>query len=203
DGALRAVATNSVHEMTLVARNSSFGDKFTLTSAALGGEATGRSHLMGRLEVQFGPRFGDAVPVAITALTPGALMAPLPDSPLAAAFPGRLSPGPIGHDEHLRFPLRNYFLDGVALVDDPFDLAVGALDLTSGRLINQLLRRGFIAQDLFYALVRVEPRTPQSSFFFRGPALLEPSGDGGLRFRFRGGVSIPYPEGFRFPQPDL
>jgi hypothetical protein len=194
---------NTVHELTLTARNSSFGDKFTLNSAELGGGATGRSHLMGRLEIQFGPRFGDAMPIAIAGLSPGALMAPPPDSPLTAAFPGRLSPGPLGHDEHLHFPLRNYFLDGVALVDDPFDLAVGAVDLRTGRLLSQLLRRGFIAQDLFYALIRVEPRTPQSSFFFRGPALFESAGDGTVRFRFRGGVSIPYPEGFRFPGPDL
>ena len=54
-----ALPENSLCEMTLVTRRSSFGDRFTLNSLELGGPATGRSHLLGRLLIQTGERFGD------------------------------------------------------------------------------------------------------------------------------------------------
>jgi hypothetical protein len=94
-------------------------------------------------------------------------------------------------------------LDDLSILDDPFDICVGALDLRNGRSINQLLHRAFISQDLIFALLRVEPRTPKDSFFFRGPALLQKGAHGSLVFRFEGIVAIPYPEGFRFPRPDF
>jgi hypothetical protein len=143
------------------------------------------------------------MPVAVWFLAPGGVLGLEPPAPLAALFPGRLSPGPVGHDEHLRFPMRNYFVDGATLVDDPFDVSVGAVDLRSGRFINQLLHRGFIAQDLFFSLLRVEPRTPRTSFLFRGPAALDWLPSGHLVFRLRAGVRVPYPAGFAFPAPDL
>jgi hypothetical protein len=99
--------------------------------------------------------------------------------------------------------LRTYFLDAVNFLDDPFDLAVGALDLRTGGFLNEVLRRGFIGQNVFFALVRVEPRTPQSSFFFRGPARLEKETGGEIVFRLKSEVHILYPEGFLFPAPDL
>jgi hypothetical protein len=168
----------------------------------LGGDATGRSHLLGRAEVQFGVRSGNSVPVVVTVLGPGGLLKGLEPSPISQAFPGRLSIGPLGCDEFLRFPLRSYFLEGVSLVDDPFDISVGAVDLRSGRLLADLLHRGFLEQDLFLALLRIEPRTPKSSFYFRGPARFERTGAGTV-MRFKGHTIIPYPQGFRFPQPDL
>jgi hypothetical protein len=203
DSPLTAVPFNSIAELTLLTHNSSFGDAFTLASDSLGGRAKGRSHVLGRLEVQFGERFGDSVSVALASLAPGGLFADTVPEPLAQAFPGRLSPGPIGHDEFLRFPLRTYFLDAVNFLDDPFDLAVGAVDLRSGDFLGEVLRRGFIGQDLFFALVRVEPRTPPSSFFFRGPARLETGPAGDAHFRLAAEVHIPYPPGFLFPAPDL
>jgi hypothetical protein len=136
-------------------------------------------------------------------MTPGGLLGQQPPAPLALLFPGRLSPGPVGHDEHLRFPIRNYFLDAVTLVDDPFDFSVGAVDLGSGRFLNEVLHRGFIGQDLFFSLIRVEPRTPRASFLFRGPAVLRTGPRGDLLFRQRAVVRIPYPAGFGFPAPDL
>jgi hypothetical protein len=193
---------NSLCELTLCTRRSSFGDRFTLNSPELGGQATGRSHLLGRLLLQTGERFGDAMPVVVSLLGPGGLLGQSPPSPLAAVFPGRLSPGPVGHDEFLRFPTRNYFLDGVTLLDDPFDLSVGAVDLRTGRFINQLLHRGFIGQDLFFSLIRIEPRTPQSSFLFRGNAAIA-GGKESPTLRFRTIVRVPYPAGFLFPAPDL
>jgi hypothetical protein len=193
---------NTVQEFTLFSHNTSFGDFFHLNTPELG-RAQGRSQLMGRLQVQFGERFGGLVPVAISTLPPGGMLIRTADSPIAALFPGRLPGGLVGHDEFLRFPLRTYFLDAVSFVDDPFDLAVGAVDLRTGVVLGELTHRGFIDQNLFFALVRVEPRTPQSSFLFRGPASFERGAGGGLVYRFNGMVHIPYPEGFKFPAPDL
>ncbi len=194
---------NTIQELTLFTHNSSFGDAFTLHAPQLGGRATGRSHLLGRLLLQFGVRSGNTVPVAVSAVAPGGMMAELEPSPITAVFPGRLYPGPVGFDEFLRFPLRTYSLDDLAIIDDPFDLSVGAVDLRTGRFVNELLHRGFINQDLIFALLRVEPRTPGSSFNFRGPALLEKGAGGSTVFRFKGEVFVPYPEGFLFPKPNL
>ncbi len=194
---------NTIQELTLFTHNSSFGDAFTLDAPQLGGQATGRSHLLGRALLQFGVRSGNTVPVAVSCVVPGGQMEELAPSPIVDVFPGRLYPGPVGFDEFLRFPLRTYSLDDLAIIDDPFDISVGAVDLRTGRFVNELLHRGFINQDLIFALLRVEPRTPKDSFFFRGPARLEQGAGGGTVFRFLGGVFIPYPEGFFFPTPNL
>lgn len=194
---------NTTQELTLFTHNSSFGDAFTLHAPQLGGRATGRSHLLGRLLLQFGARSGNTVPVAIFAVAPGGVMAEMESSPITEVFPGRLYPGPIGFDERLRFPLRTYSLDDLAILDDPFDISVGSIDLRTGRFIGELLHRGFINQDLIFALLRVEPRTPGSSFNFRGPAVIEKGANGSPVFRFKGEVFIPYPEGFLFPSPNL
>jgi len=197
------VPHNQVLELTLFTRRSSFGDRFTLNTPELGGPAVGRSHLLGRLLAQTGEPSGGSIPVAMWLLPPGGLLGQQPPGTLASLFPGKLSPGPVGHDEHLRFPIRNYFLDAVTLVDDPFDAAVGLLDLNSGRFLNQPLHRAFIGQDLFFALIRVEPRTPKDSFFFRGAAVLERDAGHSLLFRQQAIVRVPYPAGFGFPAPDL
>jgi hypothetical protein len=197
------LTSNSLCELTLFTRRSSFGDRFSLNTPELGGPATGRSHLLGRLLLQTGERFGDSMPVVMWLMTPGGLLGQQPPPALATLFPGRLSPGPVGHDEHLRFPTRNYYLDAVTLVDDPFEFCVGAVDLRSGHFINQPMHRGFIGQDLFFSLIRVEPRTPRESFQFRGPAVLRHGVRGELVFRQRAIVRVPYPAGFAFPAPDL
>jgi hypothetical protein len=194
---------NTVQELTLFTHNSSFGDAFTLDAPQLGGRATGRSHLLGRVLLQYGVRSGNTVPVAVSLAAPGGVMQELEPSPITAVFPGRLYPGPNGFDEFLRFPLRTYSLDDLAIIDDPFDISVGAVDLRTGRFLGELLHRGFINQDLIFALLRVEPRTPGSSFNFRGPARLERGAGGSTVFRFKGEVFVPYPEGFLFPKPNL
>ena len=194
---------NSLQEFTLFTHNSAFGDAFSLKVPHLGGPAKGRSHLLGRLQIQFGPRCGNSVPFAAWALPPGGIMAPLGDSPITEIFPGRLSPGPQGFNENLRFPLRTYPLDDLSIIDDPFDICVGAIDLTTGRSLNDILHRAFISQDLIFALLRVEPRTPKDSFFFRGPALLLRDNHEQNVLRFQGIVHIPYPPGFKFPHPDF
>jgi hypothetical protein len=198
-----AIPFNTVQEFTLLTRNSAFGDAFSLNVPHLGGRAKGRSHLLGRLQIQFGGRTGNSVPVAVWAVPPGGIMAPLPPSPISRAFPSRLANGPQGFNETLRFPMRNYPLDDVSIIDDPFDISVGAIDLPSGRLLNSLLHRAFISQDLLFALLRVEPCTPQSSFLFRGPAEFLKSVHGENIFRFQGIAHIPYPAGLKFPNPDF
>jgi len=194
---------NTIQEYTLYTHNSAFGDAFHLNVPLLGGPAKGRSHLLGRLQIQFGGRTGTSVPIAISALQPGAVMAPLPVSPITQVFPGRLYAGPQGFNETLRFPLRSYPLDDLSILDDPFDISVGAIDLRTGRCLNDLLHRAFISQDLIFALLRVEPRTPKDSFFFRGPAMLAKDARNQNVFRFQGIVHIPYPPGFQFPHPDF
>ncbi|MGC2696634.1 MAG: hypothetical protein WA738_12685 [Candidatus Angelobacter sp.] len=200
---LPQVPLNTIQEFTLFTHNSAFGDAFHLNTAHLGGPAKGRSHLLGRLQIQFGPRSRNTVPIAVWSIPPGGIMSPLPSSPVSEAFPSRLSPGPQGFNEFLRFPLRNYALDDLSVIDDPFDIAVGAIDLKTGRLINGMLHRAFISQDLIFALLRVEPCTPLSSFLFRGPAVLVEGPRRQKVFRFQGIVHIPYPAGLKFPNPDF
>jgi hypothetical protein len=197
------IPCNTIQEFTLYTHNSSFGDAFHLDIPQLGGSATGRSHVMGRVQIQFGEPSGGSVPIAVSYLNSGGVLASPPDSPIAELFPGRLPPGPQGFNEFLRFPLRTYSLNDLSIIDDPFDISVGAVNLQTGRLLNALLHRGFINQDLFFALIRVEPRTPKDSFFFRGPAWFDKGRDGQPIFRFKGEVFVPYPGGFKFPKPDL
>lgn len=196
------IPVDTVREFVVLTGQSSFGDAFTLNSPELG-VAHGRSHVQGRIQVQFGERFGHAVPFHVTLLPPAGLLDAPSLSPLQDVFPARLSRGLSGHDEFLRFPLRTYYLDNVYLLEDPFDLALGAIDVRSGEVIGDLVHRGFIGQDTFFALVRVEPRTPQASFEFRGPASFRAGPGGQLLYTFDGRLTIPYPEGFLFPGPDL
>ncbi|MCA1593775.1 MAG: hypothetical protein LC754_14225, partial [Acidobacteria bacterium] len=139
---------NTIQEFTLFSHNSSFGDAFTLDSSQLGGRATGRSHLLGRVLIQFGVRSYNSVPIAVSCVSAGGMMSEMPASPITAVFPGRLYPGPQGFDEFLRFPLRTYSLDDLAIIDDPFDISVGSVDLRTGMCLNEMLHRGFINQDL-------------------------------------------------------
>jgi hypothetical protein len=192
---------NTIVELATRGHNSPFGDAFSLDIPELGGEAVGRSHLMGRVQVQLGPYFGgDAVSVAVSSMPPGGYLSLQPPNPYAA---NGVSMGLLGHDEILHFPKQAYGLNDVFFADDPYDVPVGAASLASGRFLGDLLYRGFIGQDVIFALAMLEPRTPKSSFGFRGPASLERGPDGGLVFRFTGDVLIPYPPGFKFPQPNL
>jgi hypothetical protein len=197
------IPANTVREYTAFSHNTAFGDTFSLNIPELGGSGTGRSHLLGRVLIQFGEPKHNAVPVAVSTLVPGGMFAKPPDSPMSAMFPGRLSLGLLGHDETLHFPQRAYQINRVCFVDDPFEFSVGSIDLTTGRLLGPLLFRGFIVQDMLMALMQLEPRTPKSSFYFRGPAAFERDASGQTIFNFNASVRVPYPEGFGFPQPDL
>ena len=197
------IPLNTVREFTAFAHNSAFGNMFSLNIPELGGDATGRAHLSGRVLIQFGERTRDSVPVMISTLLPGGMFATPPESPMAKAFPGRLSLGLLGHDEVLRFPRAQYSTHGACVVDDPFEFSIGSVDLKTGRFLGPLLYRGFIVQDMLTALMVLEPRTPKSSCYFRGPAAFEKDASGQTVFSYNGTVRVPYPEGFGFPRPDL
>lgn len=200
---------NTLQEYTLYTHNTSFGDLFTLDLPELGGTGKGRSHLLGRVLVQFGQRCGDSIPIAVTTLNPGGFLGhALKDNPLSETLPGSeakmpLLPGPHGHNEFLRFPQQTYFLNNVYSIDDPFDLSVGMVHVKTGKVINEILQRGLISQNLFFALIRVEPRTPKQSFFFRGPARFEKGAHDQTVFRFDGEVRVVYPGLYNFPSPNL
>jgi len=198
------VPFNTVQEFTLSAQDSDLGQLFDLNVPELGGPAEARSHLHGRWQIQFGAKTGNStVAIAVVALPPGGVLAPAKDSPITKAFPAPLFAGPQGFNEYLRFPLRTYPVGMPVILDDPFDLSIGVIDLKTGRLLNDLLHRAFVSQDLMFALSRLEPRTPQSSFFFRGPAMLTKDAAGQLAFSFQGIAHNPYPPGFNFPRPDM
>lgn len=192
---------NTVREYTLFTHSSSFGDDFELNIGALGGPAPGRSHLAGRLRIQFGaPTPMGTVPFVLSPILPKGFLAEPPEGPLN--FPG-IVPGLIGYNEYLRFPLQSYFLKDVALADDPFDYAEGVVDLRTGRVIGEFRLRAFFAQNLLFAVLAVnEGRIPAESFRLRGPARFERGAGGQTVFRFQGGNVIPY-AGFRFPTPLL
>jgi hypothetical protein len=193
------IPTNTVWEMVTFTHNTSFGDAFTLKIPELGGNATGRSHLLGRIQIQFGERFGDLVPFTVSSVPPAGLLAEPPESPLS--FAG-LSLGLLGHNEYLRFPKKTYFLQDVAFADDPFDVPLGAVNVKTGKVVGELLYRGFIAQNLLFVLLEQnDGRIAPSSFFFRGPASFEKGVNGETVFRFNGDVRLDF-SGFRFPSPD-
>lgn len=192
------VPFNTVCEYTCFTRSTSFGDEFDLANPALG-EATGQSHLLGRVRVQFGVPSGGTVPVIFSALPPGGL---LDDAPLLPPFtPPGTSRGLSGFDVELSFREAVYPQTGLSNPDDPFNLAVGVLDLASGRILGELLFRGYVVQELFSELIQVEPCTPADSFLYQGPARFERGANGQTVLRFEGKVFLPYPPGFKFPSP--
>lgn len=201
--AIPTLPTNAVREYTVYTHCTAFGDKFTMNIPDMEGGATGRSHLMGRLIVQFGAPSGNSLPFTFASVLPGGMFAKPPESPVAKAFPGRLSVGLLGHDETLRFKKIAYNMTGVAWVDDPFESSVGSIDLRTGRVLGNLIYRGFIVQDVLLTLLQLEPRVNKSAWHMRGPAAFQQNGDGQTVFTFNGGVTVPYPEGFGFPKPDL
>ena len=108
------IPINTVREYTAFTHGTAFGDKFTLNIPEHEGGATGRSHLLGRVLVQFGERSGNSVPVSVWTQLPGGMLVKPPDSDLAKEFPGRMTIGFLGHDERLRYKKVHYDMHGVA-----------------------------------------------------------------------------------------
>lgn len=194
------IPVNTVMEFVPFVHNTSFGDVFGLHIDELGGEATARAHLMGRVKIQFGPRFGNSVGIAMQWLPPGGLCAPYP-KPLEYLPPG-VSRGMISFNEQMIFPTGvTYNQSKLSSASDPFRISLGAVDLRTGRVIGELLHPGFVVQQLYINLITVEPGTPADTFNYQGEAVFEADVNGQMTFRWNGEVFLPYPRGFRFPAP--
>ncbi len=194
------IPVNTVKEFATFVHNNNFGDVFGLHIDELGGEGTGRSHLMGRLRFQFGPRFGNSVPFNVSFLPPGGLLSEDP-KPLPYLPPGTAR-GMIGFNEQLIFPSGvTYHQKGLSSSMDPNNLALGAVDLKTGLVRGEFLNRSFVVQNLFVNLSSIEPCTPADSFNYQGPARFETGPNGQLVFSANCEVFIPYPKGFKFPTP--
>ena len=190
---------NTIQMFTAPSHNNHFGDDFSLNTPALGGFGTGRSHLVGRYQIQFGERFGNSLQFSIVTSQPGGVMTTLPQTVIAKAFGKRIPDSLLGHDEFLRFHKQTYNNDRISWLDDPLDLAVGVINLKTGKVLGHLLRRGMISTSWILAMLHVEPRTPSATFKFRGPAGFSKTRKGQTRFWFHGDLSIPFPENFNFP----
>jgi hypothetical protein len=201
---------NTIQEFTVFSYSSSFGDDFDLDIPELGGPGAGRSHLVGRLQIQFGPRAGDTVPFVINALPPEGLLAKPPESDL---FGAGFTPGLLGPDEFLHFPLQTYRLKQVALFDEPFNIIHGAVHLKTGRVIGEMEYPSFFAQNLaavlfrqnqgristdpFYLLaLQPNPGQPEQTY-----ALFERGVNGQIVFRFSGEHKRSFAT-YRFPTPN-
>jgi len=109
------VEFNSVVELTLNTRFSSIGDDSISISRNWRCRRYRPFADGGRILVQFGDQHGDYVPVAFSALPPSGFLAPPPAFRLPAyRWLSRF-------DEILQFPLKQYWVQSVALTDDPFD----------------------------------------------------------------------------------
>jgi hypothetical protein len=194
------IPVNTVMDFTAFSHNSSFGDVFGLHIDELGGEHTGRCHLLGRVKIQFGPRSGNSVGFAMQLLPPGGLLAGYPE-PLPY-LPGGVTRGMIGFNEKMRFPSGvTYNQTKLSTTSDPFRIAVGAIDLRTGKVIGEFLHPGFVVQQLFVNLIDVEKGTPADTFNYQGEAVFESGANGQLTFRWNGETYLPYPRGFHFPAP--
>jgi len=189
---------NTIQVFAASSHNNHFGDDFSLNTPALGGPGTGRSHLVGRYQIQFGERFGDSLQFSITSMQPGGMLTTLSQSVIAKAFKKRIPDSLLGHDEWLRFKEQTYNNDKISWLDDPLDLAVGVVNLKTGKVIGDLLRRGMISTSWIHAMIHVEPRTPRATFCFRGPAAFARTTHGQTLFRFEGDLHIPFPLNFNF-----
>jgi len=194
------IPVNSVVEFSPFVRKTNFGDIFGLKIDEMGGDGTGRSHLMGRLRIQFGARSGDTVSMALSFLPPGGLLSEEP-KPLPYLPPGTPR-GMVGFNEQLIFPKGvTYNQKNLSSAMDPNNLAICAVNVKTGEILDELLCRSFVVQKLFVNLIDVEPCTPGDSFLYQGPARFTRGHDGELVFALNGEVFIPYPKGFKFPAP--
>jgi hypothetical protein len=188
------IPTNTIQEFTVATRYSAFGDDFDLDIPQLGGLGPGRSHLQGRLQIQFGPRSGNTVPFAITSLVPTGLLAKPPESPILGHGP---LPGLLGQEEFLRFPLLTYRLERVVFVDEPYNFPQGSIDLRTGRVIGDMAYPSFYGQSLADALFNQnDGRVSKNPFFLMANrqenkqnllyALFEKGPNGETIFRYAG-----------------
>lgn len=202
------IPSNTAREFIVNSQASSFGDDFRLDIPALGGGADGRSHVQGRLLIQFGVESGGTVPFVVRSLPPAALLADPPASPLLGrAF----APGLLGAEESLRFPNATYRLEKVVFVDEAFNIPQGEIDLRTGRVLGEMAWPSYfgqtLAEKLFDLNAGVISREPFDIVAARTAAnapnyaLFEKAPDGALVFRYSGEHVRSF-AGFLFPSPD-
>lgn len=189
---------NTTQIYTVSGFYASQGDVFNLGIPELGGGLVeGRSHLQGRLVIQFGDRYGDSVPVSVQAVWAEGLLAEPPPSPI----PG-FGLNMLGFDEFLRFPNYTFQPKEVAFAQDPYDIAVGILNLRTGKFLGDLVVRGLPVQDLLFAVQAINiGRIPQDTFRFQGPASFERGAGGSTIFRYNAEVFLDFDTLF-WPDPD-
>jgi hypothetical protein len=188
-----------------------FGDNFEIDNPGLGGVGPGRSHLQGRLGVQFGPRAGNTISFTQALLLPGALFATPPVSTITG--PG-FQPGFVGQNEYLPFPKVTYYLQRVAMIDEPYGLLHGAIDVRTGKVIGEmeypmflntavaevLFRQnaGRVSLDPFFVIAGKPIEDHPAEFY----AQFEKGPNGETMFRFNGQHRRSFAT-FRFPGPDF
>lgn len=191
---------NSVQEYTANSYYTSFGDFFTVNIPQLGGVAEGRTHLQGRMAIQFGGIDSSGLaPFAVSTLPPGGLLAPIPDAPPPlTTFKITM----LGHNERLFFPNYTYITADPVLLEDGFDPSIGVLDTKTGAVIGDLLYRGVPAQSLFAAIINLNiTRIPLDTFRHSGPARFEVGPNGAAVYRYNGALPLTY-DTYSFPSPD-
>jgi hypothetical protein len=165
------IPENTQQEFTIHSYASNFGDDFSLDIPELGGAGPGRSHLQGRLQIQFGSRNGDTIPFVVTSLVPSALFATAPESAIAGHG---VNPGLLGQPEFLKFPLQTYALERVAFVDEPYNLPQGEINVTTGRVVGDMEYPSFYGQSLADALFNENSKRLTKDPFFLIAARPEP-----------------------------
>ncbi len=195
------IPASTMTEFIVNSAVSDIGDDFSrLNISQLAGTTIGWSQVQGRVQIQFGQLqpggSSNYIPVAVTALPPEGLIVPPPAFPVAG-----LSTGWIGNDEFLKFPNTTYNITGTATTDDPFDVAVGELDITTGKFVGGLLWRQFWTNSLLTALLADNPSIAQQSFWMRGPAGFTTGDNGELLFQFTGKTYLNL-SGAIFPEPN-
>ncbi|MCU1329400.1 MAG: hypothetical protein JWN34_4770 [Bryobacterales bacterium] len=203
--------TDRQQEFAVSSFFTNFGDNFEIDNPGLGGVGPGRSHLQGRLGVQFGPRAGNTISFTQALLLPGGLFATPPVSTITG--PG-FQPGFVGQNEFLPFPNVTYYLQRVAMVDEPYGLLHGAIDVRTGEVIGEmeypmflntavaevLFRQnaGRVSLDPFFVIAGkpIEDHAPE---FY---ALFQKGVNGETMFRFNGQHRRSFAT-FRFPGPDF
>jgi hypothetical protein len=192
------IPLNSIRVFTASAYHSSMGDRFDrLNIPELGGPAVGWSHLSGRLYIQFGDRYGDLVPVVVWAIVPeGALVEP-PPSPL----PG-FGINMLGVDGKVNFPNYSYVATDRIWTNDPFDFAVGVINVKTGRSVGDFVFRGLPIQTLFTVIQTLNAgRIALDTFRYQGPAWFERGPNGSLVFRYNSEVFLDFAT-LLWPMPD-
>ncbi|MBK9170625.1 MAG: hypothetical protein IPM24_24620 [Bryobacterales bacterium] len=202
------IPVNTIQEFVVNTHSTSFGDDFELDIPQLGGPGPGRSHLQGRLLVQFGPRTGDTVPFVIRSAVPKALLAEPPPSVLGDGF----LPGLVGQVEFLRFPQQTYKLERVVFADEPFNFPHGMIDLRTGRILGEMVYPSYYGQSLAEVLfLQNDGRISTDPFFLVAQRSLDPrttyarfekGPNGQTVFRYSGRHVRSF-AGFRFPSPDF